>query len=141
MAISKSWSGDVGTAPRRKIFTLAEAQRALPLVRRIVEDVTKAHVEATQLHMQLEDRLPVTQRDEIHNKLERMVDRLGDLIDELKAVGCELKDYRTGLVDFFGRHEGRDICLCWKLGEPEVAHWHELHAGFAGRQPVSTLED
>ena len=53
----------------------------------------------------------------------------------------ELKDYQTGLIDFIGRHEGRDVYLCWKLGEEQITHWHELNAGFAGRQPVETLKE
>lgn len=140
MAVSKSWSGGSGVSARKKVFTVEEANRTLPLVRRVVADVVRAHEEATGLHMRLEHRLPTHERDAIQNELERIVDRLGDLIEELKAVGCDLKDYRIGLIDFIGRHEGRDICLCWKLGEEAVDHWHELHDGFAGRQPVALLE-
>ena len=62
-------------------------------------------------------------------------------MEELSDVGCELKDFRTGLVDFVGRHQGRDVCLCWKLGEDRIAFWHETSAGYAGRQPVSSLEE
>lgn len=140
MAVSKSWSGGTEAASRRKYFTLAEANRALPLVQRVVADVVRTHEEASGLHNQLEHRMSVKQRDDIQGKLENAVDRLNDLVEELKTIGCELKDYRSGLIDFVGRHEGRDIYLCWKLGEPAVEHWHELHAGFAGRQPVSVLE-
>ena len=46
-----------------------------------------------------------------------------------------------GLVDFIGRHQGRDVYLCWKLGEAAIAYWHELQTGFAGRQPVSSLQE
>ncbi|MDB5326994.1 MAG: hypothetical protein JWM57_2563 [Phycisphaerales bacterium] len=139
MALSKSWSSDATAVTRKKYFTIAEANRALPLVRRIVEDLVRTHEDASTLHNQLEHRLPVKQRDEIQNALERAVDRLGDLIDELKSIGCDLKDYRTGLIDFVGRHDGRDIFLCWKLGEASIEYWHEIHTGFSGRQPVSEL--
>ena len=57
-----------------------------------------------------------------------------DFVQELNALGVELKDYYTGLVDFPGWMNGHEVYLCWRLGEPEVAHWHELDAGFAGRQ-------
>ena len=140
MAVSKSWSSDLTAVARKKYFTLAEANRALPLVRRVVEDLVRAHEEASALHTQLEHRLPVKQRDEIQNSLERSVDRLGDLIDELKSIGCDLKDYRSGLIDFVGRHDGRDIFLCWQLGDATIEYWHEIHTGFAGRLPVSELE-
>ena len=52
------------------------------------------------------------------------------------AAGIELKDYFTGLIDFPCRMDGREVYLCWRLGEPEVGHWHELDAGFAGRQKL-----
>ena len=77
----------------------------------------------------------------LQGELERMTHRLEDYMDELSEVGCELKDPHMGLIDFTGRHQGRDVCLCWKLGEERISHWHELEAGFAGRQPVSKLQE
>ena len=62
--------------------------------------------------------------------------KLEDFVDELAEIGCELKDYTLGLIDFIGRHQGRDVCLCWKLDEQRVEWWHEPEAGFAGRQPL-----
>ncbi len=56
---------------------------------------------------------------------------------ELRKLGVELKDYFTGLIDFPCWMDGREVYLCWQLGEPEVAHWHELDAGFAGRQKLA----
>ncbi|MGN6505051.1 MAG: DUF2203 domain-containing protein [Tepidisphaeraceae bacterium] len=140
MAPSKSWSSEPLAAPRRRYFTVSEANRALPLVSRIVADIVKTHERATLLHGQLEGRMKSAERHTIEQDLERAVDRLGDLIGELKDVGCELKDYRPGLIDFVGKHQGREIYLCWKLHEPAVEHWHELNEGFAGRQPIQLLE-
>lgn len=140
MAASKSWSSDLPAVQRKRCFTLDEANRTLPLVRRIVADVVRTHERATQLHSQLEHRGKPQVRVEVEDALEKEVDRLNDLVDELRTIGCELKDYRMGLVDFIGKHQGREICLCWRLGEPEIGFWHELHAGFSGRQPVSELE-
>jgi hypothetical protein len=55
---------------------------------------------------------------------------------ELRRLGVELKDYDTGLIDFPCWMNNRAVYLCWRLGEPEVSHWHELEAGFAGRQKL-----
>ena len=55
---------------------------------------------------------------------------------ELQQLGVELKDYFTGLIDFPCWMNGHEVYLCWRLGEPEVGHWHELDAGFAGRQKL-----
>jgi hypothetical protein len=55
---------------------------------------------------------------------------------ELQAADVVVRDLRTGLVDFPAVREGREVYLCWMAGEPEVAHWHELDAGAAGRRPL-----
>src|SRR5437660_1491268 len=61
-------------------------------------------------------------------------ERMQEYEQELKQIGVELKDYFGGLIDFPGLRNGRPVYLCWRLGEPEVSHWHDLEAGFAGRQ-------
>ena len=60
-----------------------------------------------------------------------------EYIAELDSIGCELKDTRTGLIDFRSRLGGREVYLCWKLGEREIEHWHELDAGFSGRRSIA----
>jgi hypothetical protein len=61
-----------------------------------------------------------------------------ETLDEICREGCVVKDLDSGLVDFPTIWEGREVLLCWKLGEPEVGHWHEIEAGFAGRQSLTT---
>ena len=56
--------------------------------------------------------------------------------EELHKLGVELKDPNTGLVDFPSMRNAREVYLCWRLGEPGVEYWHELNAGFAGRQSI-----
>ncbi len=125
--------------PKRR-FTLQEANRALPLVRRVVGDVVKAHTEAVALQGGLESASGKEQV-RLQGQLDATMHRLEDFVDELSEIGCDLKDYQTGLIDFIGRHQGRDVCLCWKLGEETIAYWHELDSGFAGRQPASILQE
>jgi hypothetical protein len=123
-----------------KRFTLAEANRSLPLVRRIVSDVVKTHDQITALQTSL-DAAKAKDQPTLQTQLDRAVEHLQNYVDELHEVGCDLKDYQMGLIDFIGRHQGHDVCLCWKLGEESVAYWHEIQTGFAGRQPVSILEE
>ena len=125
--------------PRRR-FTLQEANKALPLVRRVVGDIVSAREQATRLQSDLETTTG-KQHDGVQAELDTTIDRLHVYLDELTEIGCELKDFQIGLVDFIGRHQGRDIYLCWKLGEETIAYFHELNAGFAGRMPVSMLEE
>ncbi|HLL91123.1 MAG TPA: DUF2203 domain-containing protein [Tepidisphaeraceae bacterium] len=120
-------------------FTVALANKALPLVRRIVADVVKVNAQTVALQDKLEQTSEGRESAAVQAELDGRVARLNELVEELADVGCELKDYRTGLIDFVGRHKGRDVYLCWKLGEEKVGFWHEMNGGYAGRQPVSSL--
>lgn len=125
---------------RRKRFTLIEANRTLPLVRRIAADVVRTHGEARKLHAELTRKLPRADRHTLSSHLDEIVCKLEGFVEELTEVGAELKDYQAGLLDFVSVHQGREVYLCWKLGEDRICHWHELDSGFAGRQPVSILQ-
>ena len=129
-------------SPSRRVrrFTLAQANRTLPLVRRIVSDIVRVHRDVRNRQIALQ---AAGARDQtaVQSALDRGLDSLQTYVDELVEIGCELKDFNSGLVDFIGRHDGHDVCLCWKLGEETIAYWHEISAGFAGRQPVVTLRE
>jgi hypothetical protein len=73
---------------------------------------------------------------QMETDLERDSEKLRGFVSELAALGVELKDSTIGLIDFPGLIDGREVCLCWKLGEAEVAFWHEVDAGFSGRQSL-----
>src|SRR5687768_1091902 len=126
--------------PKRR-FTLAQANSALPLVRRIVGDIVKTHGLVLRLQADIENANNARDQAATQTKLDESVTRLEDYIEELSEVGCELKDYQVGLIDFVGRHQTRDVYLCWKLGEETIAYWHEINAGYTGRQPISTLKE
>jgi hypothetical protein len=121
------------------------ANKSLPLVKRIVGDIVATHATAAATRTKLEHagntKEGAKQQAGVQRELDAAVARLEELVDELSNVGVELKDCETGLVDFVGRHDGRDVYLCWKLGEERITHWHELNAGFAGRKPVSQLKE
>lgn len=135
-------STEVQTQARRRVFSLKKANSALPLVRRIVADVVGLYQQMMTTQQQLADENanPV-ERESLEFFAEQQEEKLSGLIDELSEIGCELKDASTGLVDFIGRHDGRDVYLCWRLGEEGILHWHELHSGFAGRHPIASLRE
>ncbi len=123
-----------------KVFTVADANRALVLVRRVVQDIVSSYGELLKLRDERaglgtsksgEPRIPGIQQ-----RSEALVAKLSALQDELTDVGCLLKDWTIGLVDFPAQHAGRTVYLCWKLGEPEIGHWHEPDSGFSGRQKI-----
>ena len=94
-----------------RFFDLEEANRQLPLVRRIVEDILTHHRQGN-------------------------ADEVQELVAELHELGCFFKGFGEGLVDWYSYYAGRPVFLCWKLGEPEIAYWHQTDAGFSGRQPI-----
>ena len=127
-----------------KFFTVAEADRTLPLVRRIVTDITALYPEWRELINQYE--LAAAQaRPEwgespdqlaLRSRIEDIARRITAFLAELEAIGCVFKGFQEGLVDFYGKLDGRDVFWCWKQGEDRIEHWHEIEAGFAGRQPL-----
>ncbi len=79
----------------------------------------------------------------LHERIQRLqravveaVRSMRDAIEELQEAGCELKDPDTGLIDFLSLRDGREVYLCWRLGEDRIRFWHDLDTGFAGRQPL-----
>jgi hypothetical protein len=130
----------------KKYFTVAQANATLPLVRAIVRDITEMYHGLRERQERL-SRVQAQPRGSpgeayqeelelIEAALQRDQERILECEAELNGLGIELKDYRVGLVDFRSLRDGREVYLCWRLGEPEVAYWHELDAGFAGRQRI-----
>jgi hypothetical protein len=130
---------------KRRYFTVEEANKALPLVKAIVSDIVRQFHLVNELKQRLsavvsEHRRPSSdpyceELAQSQAELEAEVAKLEAYIDELSRLGVELKG-PDGLCDFYSIMEGREVYLCWRLGEPEVMHWHELNAGVAGRQPL-----
>jgi hypothetical protein len=123
----------------KKHFTVNEANKTLPLVKRIVSDVVRTHEHALELQARMETVEDSKQTNAVQLELNKTMDHLHAFVAELTEIGCEVKDYKSGLIDFLGQHQGRDVNLCWRLGEDKIHFWHELTAGFAGRKPISTL--
>jgi hypothetical protein len=119
------------------LFTVDRADRALVLVRRIVSDVVDGYRRLMDLQEEIEiARADSAERQRAQEELAHLVIRLQTCLEELEDVGVELRDFSRGVVDFPCLIDGRVAYLCWELGEPTVAYWHELGEGFAERQPV-----
>jgi hypothetical protein len=141
--------------PPPRYFTLDEANRLLPRVRDLIERLQRLAGELAAIQRKLRDsghRQSTTRATavdgaqtngsagrDVYGALARADDLLAamhHLVGELEEIGCEVKDVHTGLVDFRALREGRAVYLCWRLGEDRIRYWHELDAGFAGRQPL-----
>jgi hypothetical protein len=135
-------------APERaKLFTPEQANATLPLVRAIVSDMVKLAREVEERRQRLtllmagrhgasSNPLYNEELEQVEAELEKDHDQLRDYVRELQELGVEPKDPFVGLVDFPCLRDGRVVYLCWKLGEPRIDFWHEIEAGFAGRQPL-----
>jgi hypothetical protein len=122
------------------LFTPESANRALVFVRRVTQDIVRGYEELMSLRARFEERSTdgtgASALESLRSQIEDRIGRLETLRDELAEVGCDLKDWSNGLVDFPALHEGRKVWLCWKLGEDRIGFWHDLDTGFRGRQPI-----
>lgn len=122
-----------------RYFTVEEANRTLPLVRKIVEDIVSAHEVLERLvesyrSIEGDSVEAANRRREINAHLQDQTREVNRFIGELHELGVLFKGFGEGLVDFYSKLEGRPVFLCWKLGEEQVEWWHEVDAGYAGRQ-------
>ena len=125
--------------PGKKYFDLDEAERALPYVSRVVQDLMDCYGRVVGIRRQIEHIHSRQSQEHLEAQYETAMDELGDLVDELHQVGVELKDFEKGMVDFPSVHEEREVYLCWQQGEEHVTAWHETDAGLTGRQDVAML--
>lgn len=132
------------TLTRPKFFTVDEANARVPLLRSILRDVTELSHELKGLHerliiLQTDGSLDAAQDVEVA-RLSAEMDRRQEVMHgyerELAQLGAVLKDDFMGLVDFPAWLDGREVCLCFRYGETEIAHWHETDAGYGGRRPI-----
>jgi hypothetical protein len=130
-----------------RTYHLHEANRALPQVRRLVGQIVELSGQLDELTDQVRiaeyrmRRAGATTTDadrfeESATALRRAEDDLVGALEGLQRMGVQLKDPRTGLVDFLSYRDGELVELCWQLGEDRVAHWHRIGEGFPGRKPV-----
>jgi hypothetical protein len=130
--------------PDFKLFTLEEAERTLPLVRRVVQDLTAEYPSWRAAVSRFElltggSRSDWGETSELlaaRETVTRHADRINLYLQELEGVGCVFKGFEAGLVDFYSLRDDRPIFLCWRLDEARITHWHEIDSGFAGRQPI-----
>ena len=127
-----------------QLFTVDHANRTLPLVRKIVDDVVREHRRWQEAIVELDLLVSGVRSDRPDSRattLEREIQRIARDIDqfehELETLGIQLKDRRIGLIDFPSEMDGRRVLLCWQLGEESVQFWHDEASGYAGRQPLS----
>ena len=123
-------------------FTLQEANEALQIIRPLMDEVQKIRQKILANQPEAWPAIEKSAGNGGNKALSRMVqdfEQLDALIHQILDTGVQIKDINTGLLDFSATRDGREVYLCWKHGEYEIAFWHEVDAGFSGRQPIESF--
>lgn len=131
------------TATDQALWTPERANKALPLVKRITEDLVMSYrrwqelVERYELASLRSSGMKVDPEAEVlAREVQQAAREVQEFLGELNELGIECKGMEQGLVDFPGERDGVPVYWCWRRGEPAVEHWHTRDSGFAGRQPI-----
>ncbi len=127
-----------------RLFTLEAAIALLPRVRELMARAQQQHRAYRAAERQLAGAVQTVrgngqQADTLRQAqiaATRALRHAQQTVEALHALGCEVKDLEMGLVDFRSLREGREVYLCWRVGEETISYWHELDTGFGGRQPL-----
>lgn len=130
--------------PRR--FTLEEAESLLPLLTGLLLEMRELKIQHDRLQERLAEVGAKTRSNghdsgneasEVEQEIAEKATGVNRMMEQVHELGCELKGIDEGLVDFRAvREDGREVYLCWKLGEPGIEWWHDLDSGFAARRPL-----
>lgn len=127
-------------APRahRRHFTVEEANGLLASLSPLLEQLREARDQLTdsEAHEALSEAAPGNGGGEPGRQVGVAFLEVRRLLEALEQSGIVLRDIDRGLIDFPALREGREVYLCWELGEREVGHWHDLESGFGGRKPL-----
>lgn len=130
-----------------RTFTFDEAQDLLP----VLESLLRTSIDGKKLIEAVDAEFLTTQRRVFINggmslnvvhfakrkaEREKAIQRVKDAMNEIDAMGVQVKDLDIGLLDFPCEVDGQVVLLCWKLGETAITHWHGVSEGFAGRKPI-----
>ena len=124
---------------QQKSFSLVEAEAALPYVSRVAVDIANLYEQVIELRHELEYMDEGSLYDLTRGEYDQAMDRLGVLVDELHAVGAELRDFERGRVHFPGLFEGRRVALVWEPGQQTIIHWADAEAGGHELRPIAEL--
>jgi hypothetical protein len=126
-----------------RIFTLAEATRLIPQLRTILAEAGTEWTEMRRLNPEIQkvrDKVPLDGFSPVGTPYVVAATRLVSLLHQVKEMGVHIKDIDKGLCDFPYMRNGLVVYLCWHLGEDAIAYWHDVEAGFAGREPLDETD-
>ena len=122
-----------------RYFTLQEANEALVSIRPLMDELQTIRQKILANQPEAWPAIERSAGNGGNRALSNMVqdfEKLDALVHRIQETGALLKDINMGLLDFPALREGREVYLCWQYGESDIAYWHEVEAGYAGRQPI-----
>lgn len=125
-----------------RYFTLQEANEALQTIRPLMDEVQAIRQKIVSTQPEAWTAIEKSVGNGGNRTLSRLVqdfEKLDALVHRIQDTGVLIKDINIGLMDFPALRDGQEVYLCWQYGEGEIAFWHEVDAGFAGRQPIDTF--
>jgi len=120
-------------------FTLVEANETLLIIKPLITEIMNIRQAIVNRQPEV---WPVIQKaagnggSKAASQMALEFERLDELVHQVQDTGVIMKDINIGLLDFPSMKDGREVYLCWKHGEDRIAFWHEVEAGYAGRQPI-----
>ncbi len=127
-----------GRSNHERHYTLEDANAALDWLRPCITELRKARdrLSDREAHEAMTEAASTNGGGDHGRTIGEGFLEVRRLLGVIAEAGIVLRDLDRGLVDFPSLREGREVYLCWQEGEDDVAHWHELDAGFGGRQPI-----
>jgi hypothetical protein len=115
----------------KRFFTPSTARNALNKLRPVAERLCELY-----RAMEFKRPRPVAAEQRVDSDYFCLLRDLHAGLEAIRATGAEMKDLKSGLLDFPARREGRPVLLCWRVGEDSLEFWHETGSGFDGRRRV-----
>ncbi len=125
-----------------RYFTLEQANQILDMIRPLMDEVQAIRINIIARQPEAWPAIEKSAGNGGNPTLSRLVDdfdRLDKLLHLILETGVQVKDINAGLLDFPALRNGHEVYLCWKYGEGPISFWHEVEAGFAGRQPIDSF--
>lgn len=138
-ASSRLLFADFYSPMNARIFTIQEARDLLPQIKELMERAQHARRELQRLRPEI---WPVLRKAATNGGSKEagetmlLFQQLESGIKSIMRLGVTVKDVDSGLIDFLGKREGREVYLCWQYGEEDIRYWHELDTGLAGRRAI-----
>src|SRR5215207_10127780 len=125
-----------------RYFTLSDANQALTTIRPLIDEIQPIRQKILINQPEAWTSIEKSVGNGGSRALSAIVqdfERLDVLVHHILDTGVLIKDINIGLLDFPALKDGREVYLCWQYGEPDIAYWHEVEAGYSGRQPIDTF--